>query len=81
MPFNPLALKWPKWGSAAVGAAGPLANLILAFALGTVVRFMPLSGFSQLLTVVVYANLALAVFNLVPIPPLDGSHYILYNFT
>lgn len=74
VPFNPLALKWQKWGSAAVGAAGPLANLLLAFALGMVVRFMPPSGFSQLLTVVVYANLALAVFNLLPIPPLDGSH-------
>lgn len=76
VPFNPLALRWQRWGAAAVGVAGPLANLIIAFGLGLVVRFAPLSGFGDFLSLVVYANVLLAVFNLVPIPPLDGSHIL-----
>lgn len=73
VPFNPLALRFQRWGAAAVGAAGPLANFIVALVLGLVVRFLPLSNFSLLLTIVIYANILLAVFNLVPIAPLDGS--------
>lgn len=73
MPFNPLALRTQRWGSALVGAAGPAANLLLAFALGAVARMVPGSMFSVYLTIIVYANILLAVFNLVPIPPLDGS--------
>ncbi len=73
VPFNPLALRWQRWGSAIVGAAGPAANLIVALVFGLLVRFLPLSNFSLLLTIIVYANILLAVFNLVPIAPLDGS--------
>jgi len=73
VPYNPLALRWQKWGSAAVGLAGPAANLIIAFGLGILIRFLPISTFTSLLSIVVYANIVLAVFNLVPIPPLDGS--------
>lgn len=73
VPFNPLALRWQRWGSAAVGVAGPGINLIVAFILGQLIRFLPLNTFSDLLSVIVYANILLAVFNLIPIPPLDGS--------
>ncbi|MDP3986576.1 MAG: site-2 protease family protein [Candidatus Veblenbacteria bacterium] len=79
VPFNPLALRLRRWGPAVVGLAGPAANLVLAFGLGLFVRFMDPSTFTVFLSIVVYANVLLAVFNLVPIPPLDGSH-VLFSF-
>jgi len=79
VPFNPLALRLRRYGAAIVGFAGPLANLIVAFGLGLFVRFMDISSFTAFLAIVVYANILLAVFNLVPIPPLDG-HHVLYSF-
>jgi Zn-dependent protease len=74
VPYNPFNLKNQKWGPAAVALAGPVSNLLLAFTFGLVVQFAPLSmSLASLLSVIVYANVLLAVFNLVPIPPLDGS--------
>lgn len=77
VPFNPYNLRYHKWGPALVGIAGPLANFMLALAFALLIRAMPATNFSQLLAVVVQANLVLMIFNLVPIPPLDGSK-ILY---
>ncbi|MDD5043605.1 MAG: site-2 protease family protein [Patescibacteria group bacterium] len=77
VPFNPYNLKYPKWGPALVAIAGPLANLLVAIVFGLLVRFYPMNNFSLVLSVIVYANILLAVFNLVPLPPLDGSK-ILY---
>lgn len=73
VPYNPYNLKNQKWGPALVGAAGPLANLIVALAFGLMVRFLPFNNFTEFLAIIVYANILLMVFNLVPIPPLDGS--------
>jgi len=78
VPFNPYNLKNQKWGPAAVAVAGPLSNLILAFVFGMLIRFLPItSQFTAnmvgLFSIIVFANVLLAVFNLVPIPPLDGS--------
>ena len=73
VPYNPYNLKNQKWGPVAVALAGPLSNFLLAFVFGMVVRFMPSSTMAVLLSVIVYANVLLGVFNLVPIPPLDGS--------
>ncbi len=73
VPYNPYNLSNQKWGPALVGVAGPAANLIIAIMFGILVRFLPVSTFSLLLGVIIYANLLLMVFNLVPIPPLDGS--------
>ena len=77
VPFNPYNLKYQKWGPAIVAVAGPLSNLFVAVVCGMLVRFLPLSNFVFVLSIIVYANVLLAIFNLVPIPPLDGSK-ILY---
>jgi Zn-dependent protease len=73
VPYNPYNLKDQKWGPVMVALAGPAANLLLAVAFAIVVRILPVSEFSSILVTIVYANVMLTVFNLVPIPPLDGS--------
>ena len=82
MPYNPYNLKNQKWGPALVGAAGPGSNIFIAVLVGLVIRFLPsipalspefLATFTGTLSVIVFLNLGLAIFNLVPIPPLDGS--------
>jgi len=75
VPFNPYLLRDKKYGPAKVAIAGPLANLSVALIFGLLFRLMPLQGF----TLIVMINLILAVFNLMPIPPLDGSK-ILFAF-
>lgn len=81
VPYNPFNLRDRKYGDAKVGASGPLANLMLALVFGMILRFAPIVSltFSGLLSIIVYVNLMLMVFNLIPIPPLDGSK-ILYSF-
>jgi len=77
VPYNPYNLRSRRWGPALVGAAGPLSNLLLAIIFGILIRVLPVNilnpAFFSLLSIIVYANILLAVFNLVPIPPLDGS--------
>jgi len=79
VPFNPYNLKDQKYGSAKVAVAGPLANLITALFFGLFLRFVP--GLSlvlvSFLAAIVQINLVLMIFNLLPIPPLDGSKVIL----
>lgn len=77
VPYNPYNLKNQKWGPALVGLAGPAVNFLLAAAFALLLRVLPGSDFSSFLGVIVYANIMLMVFNLLPIPPLDGSK-ILY---
>jgi Zn-dependent protease len=78
VPFNPFNLKNPKRDTGLVGLAGPLSNLIVACFFGILIRF---SLFNETILsafyLIVYLNLMLAIFNLIPIPPLDGSK-ILY---
>ncbi|MGC9049025.1 MAG: site-2 protease family protein [Patescibacteria group bacterium] len=76
VPFNPYNLRNQKYGPALVGAAGPLANLLVAIIFGLMVRFLPISNFTFFLSIIVYANILLMVFNLIPIPPLDGSRIL-----
>ncbi len=79
VPFNPYNLKYPRWGPAMVGAAGPVSNLLLAFVFAMFVRFLPLSpALISVFVLLVAVNIMLAVFNLIPIPPLDGSK-LLYS--
>jgi Zn-dependent protease len=76
VPYNPYNLKNQKWGEAIVAAAGPGVNILLAIVFGLVVRFgtgtLP-ATFVDLAGVIVFINIMLAFFNLIPIPPLDGS--------
>lgn len=75
VPYNPNNLSDKKYGEAKVALAGPLANLMIAIAFGLVLRFFPGYNFTfaGLLSVIIQINLVLMIFNLVPIPPLDGS--------
>ncbi|HRY30780.1 MAG TPA: site-2 protease family protein [Candidatus Paceibacterota bacterium] len=77
VPYNPYNLRNQRWGELMVALAGPLANFILAIVFGLLVRFaLPLGlpiMFVRLSVSVVLINLVLAIFNLIPIPPLDGS--------
>jgi Zn-dependent protease len=77
VPYNPYNLKSHKWGPAMVAIAGPMANLLLAVCFALVIRIFPVSAALDFFYIIVYANVMLLVFNLVPIPPLDGSK-ILY---
>lgn len=77
VPYNPYNLKNQKWGPALVALAGPAANLLLAIAFAFLIRVLPFSNITSILSIIVYANIMLLVFNLLPIPPLDGSK-ILY---
>jgi Zn-dependent protease len=77
VPYNPYNFRNQKWGEAIVAGAGPLVNIILALIFAAVIHVganMDLSEtFLFLAAQMVVMNLFLAFFNLVPIPPLDGS--------
>jgi Zn-dependent protease len=78
VPYNPFNLRNQRWGEAMVAGAGPLANVVIALIFGTILRFSGELGldnpaFLQIITFVVFINIILAMFNMVPIPPLDGS--------
>jgi Zn-dependent protease len=76
VPFNPYNLRNKKWGEAIVALAGPLINFIIAIIFGLIIRFGGTSlsvPVISIMEIIVIINLMLAIFNLVPIPPLDGS--------
>ena len=78
VPYNPYNLKNQKWGPAGVAAAGPAANFFVAAVFGLLIRYgsaydILSPAFLQIATLIVFINIILGVFNLVPIPPLDGS--------
>lgn len=71
---NPGNFKNPKLDNITVSLAGPMSNLFLAVILGIILRFAPLPDIvSSILIIIVFFNLVLMIFNLIPIPPLDGS--------
>jgi len=80
VPYNPYNLRNQKWGPALVGAAGPFSNIAVAVIFGIFIRtsslFIPASMLEVWLSLaasIVFINIILAVFNLLPLPPLDGS--------
>ena len=77
VPYNPYNLTNQKWGEALVALAGPAANVLLAVIFSLIVRFgdvltLP-DSFISLAWYIVYINVLLALFNMLPFPPLDGS--------
>ena len=84
VPYNPYNLKPGRWSEATVAVAGPASNLVLALIFGLLLRFgvsMNWSpAFMGITASIVFINILLAIFNLVPIPPLDGSKILMAFF-
>ena len=77
VPVNPYNLKDQKWGGLKVAAAGPAVNFTVAVFFGLLLRFIELPAeIAIFFTIIVIYNFLLALFNLIPIPPLDGSHIL-----
>lgn len=84
VPFNPNNLRDRIYGGAKVAAAGPFANLIVAIFFGLLLRIILITQPSfvnqtmfDFMVIIVQINLLLMIFNLVPIPPLDGSKILM----
>ncbi len=70
--FDPYNLKNPRRDAAVISFAGPASNIVLALLLSLILRFIPSLTIAQFLIPVISLNVMLAVFNLIPIHPLDG---------
>lgn len=82
VPFNPNQVRYGEYGVALVGVAGPLTNLALAAFTAVILRgfdLMPGTDLFRALLIFVQVNIGFFVFNMLPIPPLDGSR-LLYAF-
>lgn len=81
VPYNPYNLRNQKWGEAMVAAAGPATNILLAIIFSVIIRMSDVLGlpaaFLDVATYIVYINILLAFFNMIPLPPLDGSKMIM----
>ncbi|HXG25386.1 MAG TPA: site-2 protease family protein [Candidatus Binatia bacterium] len=83
-PYNPLNLRGGRWGEAIIAVAGPISNFVLAVAAAIPLRYIRATGMEVpflegVLGLFIAINLLLMIFNLIPIPPLDGSK-VLYAF-
>jgi Zn-dependent protease len=79
VPFNPARIRYDEWGAAFVALAGPLTNLViafLAFGIYVVSGAQPGNFIADVLSIAVSVNLGFFVFNMIPIPPLDGSRVL-----
>jgi Zn-dependent protease len=76
VPYNPYNLKNQKWGRTIVALAGPVSNLFIALVLGIIIRLSLFPALVYPFSAIVFVNIFLALFNLIPVPPLDGSKLI-----
>jgi Zn-dependent protease len=79
VPFNPARVRYDDWGAALVAVAGPLTNLLLAFILFGIFAVTGASQdtwLGQTLMIGVVVNLGFFIFNMLPVPPLDGSRVL-----
>jgi Zn-dependent protease len=85
VPYNPNNLRGGRKAKVLVAGAGIIANLLVALLFGLLIRFAPTLGldyghpFYTIASIIVFTNLVLSFFNIIPIPPLDGSK-ILFSF-
>ncbi len=80
VPINPYNFKNQKWGLTIVSLAGPASNLFIALVLGLLIRFSVFPFFKNPFEIIAYINIFLALFNLIPVPPLDGSKLLINKF-
>lgn len=88
VPFNPHRVRYGEWGAAMVALAGPLTNLLIAFVafgvgvVGGIIEagssgvMVEASLVGQIVATMVFVNLGFFIFNMLPIPPLDGSRVL-----
>ncbi len=81
VPYNSYNLKNPAAAGGKIAAAGPVSNLLIAAVFGTLIRTFAAAGLlsdflATLFGIIIYLNILLSIFNLVPIPPLDGSRVL-----
>lgn len=78
VPFNPMRVRYEEFGAALVGIAGPLTNLVIAFFLFGIYALLgtPAGFWGDALVIAVLVNLGFFIFNMLPIPPLDGSRLL-----
>lgn len=87
VPYNPYNLKPGRWSEAIVALVGPASNIVLALIFGLLLRITiamdaawASPAFMQITAMIVFINILLAVFNLMPIAPLDGSKLLFALF-
>lgn len=82
VPVNPFQLRHGRWGQVLVSLSGPLSNIIAAAIFALPLRILITANVEtpaivvQVLQAIIELNLILAIFNLIPIPPLDGSRIL-----
>lgn len=79
VPFNPQNVRWGEWGAALVALAGPLTNFVLAFVIFGIRQVAALpegSIWYGVASIAILVNLGFFVFNMIPLPPLDGSRVL-----
>ena len=79
VPFNPARVRYDEWGAALIAIAGPLTNLVIAFVMFGIYALAgaPQEGVGALiLTTAIKVNIGFFIFNMLPLPPLDGSRVL-----